>query len=538
MSIFGTPVAGGTGSYGGSTASGTFNTGVGDLLVACVLATYSSWGSLDPTITDTAGNTWTALRTSFVGAQLKWFYSVATHASASNTITAHENGTGTGSAIFYGYYWDFPMTGTPYFDTATSLGSATTSSPAVCPSLFTTGADELIIVIDSDSSRGSTFMAETSPLAFTLDTTIGGGYPGGLGGMHGVFVSPGTVVPAFPFSGPSGQAAAISFRAGAPPAPSTIFGPPASSFTNVYRTAGTMVANPFYTAVGDLIVACLFGQGTGTSTTTVADSAGNTYTACPLQNDAVSGQGFQWFYTTAANASPSNTVTATFSTGFITAFLAMGFPISGVPLFDTSTAARTNDSLVESPAFNTTGIDELVIAAESDVYGGTEVAFTAGTGYTLLGTSGLNYAHNQVQYGTFGGPSTGIASAFTAPGMTAGAVSAIVFKAPLPPPTLASCAPIKGSDAGGGHVTLTGANFIATPTVTFGGVAATNVVYVNGTTVTCVAPAHALGAVDIVIANPDAQSATLPAGFLYVLPPAGGGGSSLGLGLDGAAATE
>jgi hypothetical protein len=108
----------------------------------------------------------------------------------------------------------------------------------------------------------------------------------------------------------------------------------------------------------------------------------------------------------------------------------------------------------------------------------------------------------------------------------------------LPPPTLASCAPVAGSDAGGGHVTLTGANFVATPSVTFGGVAATGIVFINSTTVTCVVPAHAIGAVDIVITNPDANSSTLSAGFLYILPPAGGGGSSLGLGLDGAAATE
>jgi hypothetical protein len=299
-----------------------------------------------------------------------------------------------------------------------------------------------------------------------------------------------------------------------------------------------MVASPFYTAVGDLIVACLFGQGTGGSTTTVADTAGNTYTALPQQNDAVSGQAFQWFYSIAAHAAPSNTVTAAFTAGFITAFLAMGFPVSSVPVFDTSTAARTNDSFVKSPSFAVFGIDELIIAAESDVYGTTETAFTAGAGYTLLPVSGLAYAHNQVQYGVFSSPSSPTASAFTAPGMGAGAVAAVAFRAPFPPPTLASCAPIKGSDLGGAQVTLTGTNFLATPTVTFGGVAATSVVFVNSTTVTCVAPAHAIGAVDIVVTNPDTQNATLSAGFLYILPPAGGGGSSLGLGLNSPASTQ
>jgi hypothetical protein len=73
----------------------------------------------------------------------------------------------------------------------------------------------------------------------------------------------------------------------------------------------------------------------------------------------------------------------------------------------------------------------------------------------------------------------------------------------LNPPTVSSVSPANGGVAGGTGVTITGTNFGGTgafvPVVTFGGVAATNVVVTTGsfTQITCTAPAHAAGAVDV-----------------------------------------
>ena len=50
------------------------------------------------------------------------------------------------------------------------------------------------------------------------------------------------------------------------------------------------------------------------------------------------------------------------------------------------------------------------------------------------------------------------------------------------PPTVSSVSPNSGSTAGGTAVTITGTNFAAGATVTFGGTAATNVVVVSSTT--------------------------------------------------------
>ena len=59
----------------------------------------------------------------------------------------------------------------------------------------------------------------------------------------------------------------------------------------------------------------------------------------------------------------------------------------------------------------------------------------------------------------------------------------------IAPPTVTSVSPNNGPTAGGTAVTITGTNFAAGATVTFGGTAATNVVVVSSTTITATTPA-------------------------------------------------
>jgi hypothetical protein len=86
-----------------------------------------------------------------------------------------------------------------------------------------------------------------------------------------------------------------------------------------------------------------------------------------------------------------------------------------------------------------------------------------------------------------------------------------------PAPTVTGILPTSGSIVGGTVVTISGTGFLANATVKFGGVSATNV-SVTSTSITATAPAHAAGKVDVVVANSDGQSATLPQSFTYVLP--------------------
>ena len=71
-----------------------------------------------------------------------------------------------------------------------------------------------------------------------------------------------------------------------------------------------------------------------------------------------------------------------------------------------------------------------------------------------------------------GGQSGSLASAFTY----------------LAQPTVSSVSPNSGSTVGGTAVTITGTNFAAGATVTFGSAAATGVTVVNGTTITATTP--------------------------------------------------
>jgi hypothetical protein len=82
-------------------------------------------------------------------------------------------------------------------------------------------------------------------------------------------------------------------------------------------------------------------------------------------------------------------------------------------------------------------------------------------------------------------------------------------------PSVTAVSPGWGSVAGGDAVTVTGSGFVAGASVTFGGSAATAVEVTDDSTLTAVTPAHAAGAVDVTVTNPDAESATLSSGFTF-----------------------
>ncbi len=85
-----------------------------------------------------------------------------------------------------------------------------------------------------------------------------------------------------------------------------------------------------------------------------------------------------------------------------------------------------------------------------------------------------------------------------------------------PAPSSISVSPSSGATTGGLAVTVNGLNFTATiNSVTFGGSAATSVVRVSTTQITCHTPAHAAGAVTVAVINNDGQVGSQPAAFTY-----------------------
>lgn len=86
-------------------------------------------------------------------------------------------------------------------------------------------------------------------------------------------------------------------------------------------------------------------------------------------------------------------------------------------------------------------------------------------------------------------------------------------------PAVTGIVPSTGSTAGGTSVTISGTNFVPGATVDIGGSPATSVVFVDPNTLTAVTPAHAVGAVDVVVTNPDTLFGTLANGFTYGAEP-------------------
>src|SRR5215831_8251022 len=98
------------------------------------------------------------------------------------------------------------------------------------------------------------------------------------------------------------------------------------------------------------------------------------------------------------------------------------------------------------------------------------------------------------------------------------------------PPTVKSVTPTAGPSGGGNTITINGTNFVAGASVSFGGVGSGSVTFVSATQLKAVAPAHAVGTVDVTVTTPGGTSAVVAADhYTYdakptvsgISPPAG-----------------
>jgi hypothetical protein len=96
---------------------------------------------------------------------------------------------------------------------------------------------------------------------------------------------------------------------------------------------------------------------------------------------------------------------------------------------------------------------------------------------------------------------------------------ALNCRSALTAPTLQGVSPAQGSTAGGTPLTLTGVDFLGPVAVRVGANLATNVQWVNATTLSATAPAGPAGPAQVTVFNADAQRSVLPGAFTYVAPP-------------------
>jgi IPT/TIG domain len=85
-----------------------------------------------------------------------------------------------------------------------------------------------------------------------------------------------------------------------------------------------------------------------------------------------------------------------------------------------------------------------------------------------------------------------------------------------PGPTFGNIVPAVGPVAGNTPVTITGTGFTGATSVTFGGTAATSFLVVSDFSITAVTPAHATGAVNVVITTPGGGTATGTNAYTFV----------------------
>lgn len=85
--------------------------------------------------------------------------------------------------------------------------------------------------------------------------------------------------------------------------------------------------------------------------------------------------------------------------------------------------------------------------------------------------------------------------------------------------TISNISPKGGPVSGGSNVTITGSGFVNGVSVNIGGNPCTGLSVVNSTTINCVVPSHATGAVTVTVTNPNSQTTSAANFYTYRVPP-------------------
>lgn len=298
-----------------------------------------------------------------------------------------------------------------------------------------------------------------------------------------------------------------------PPASTQISFVQVNSATPQSATSSVTVPLNAAQSAGDLNVVVVGWNDTTATIQSVTDNLGNQYL---LAAGPVKGTGLtQSIYYAQNILGGSNSVMVTFSK-------AATFPdvrvleYSGAETansVDVVASASGNSASANSGSATTTAANDLIFGANTVATGN----LSAGTNFTpriiTSPDSDLAEDMNAATAGSYSATATLVSSgpwvmqmvAFKANGTTSA-------------PTITTISPNSGSINGGTAVTITGTNFVSGATVTFGGTAGTNVTVVSGTSITATTPAHAAGAVNVVVSE-SSGSATLTNGFTYVSSP-------------------
>jgi len=498
----------------------------------------------------TGGDTVTVTGTGFTGATAVSFggtaatsFSVTSPASITATSPA-----GTGTV-------DITVT-TPGGTSATSSADRYTyvAAPAVTSVSPTDGPEAggtMVTLTGTGFTGASAVSFGGSPAAsFTVisDTTITATSPAGTGIVDITVTTPGgtslssaadqfTYIPApavtsvSPESGPTAGGTSVTISGtGFTGASAVTFGAAAAASFTVNSDSSITATSPAGTGTVDVRVT----TPGGTSPASAAD--GYTYaplpavtalspTAGPLAGGttvAITGTGFTGATAVDFGVAPATAFTVN-SDSSITATSPAGTGTVDVRV--TTPGGTSTTSAADQYTYLATPGVTSVSPTAGPAAGATSVTitgtgFTGATAVTFGGTAATGFTADSDTSITATSPAgTGTVDVtVTTPGGTSTTSPADRFTY-IPAPAVTSVAPSSGPAAGGDTVTITGTGFVTGATVTFGGTAATGVTVDSATSITATTPAHAAGAVDVVVTNPDTQAGTLTNGFTYFAAP-------------------
>jgi hypothetical protein len=427
-----------------------------------------------------------------------------------------------------------PNNGPPAGGTVVNItGSHFTGATAVTIG----GAPATGVTVISDSVISATTAAHVAQANVDVDVTT----PYGTGTGAGLYTY-GTPAPSVtsitpPAGGYAGGTAVTITGAHFTGATAVTIGSPVASFTVTDDNHISATTAAHAAGVVDVSVTTAIGTGTGFGM--------YTYTPPPPVIASVSPNNGPTTGFTPITITGSN-FTATKSSGVVLVTVG-GTAATGVTVVNDTTITALTPAGIAGPADvvlsapfgqSTTGTGAFTYT--TPVPGATPAptvtAISPSSGSTNGGTSvtitGTNFVTGSSSVTIGGNPATGVTvvnpTTITAitPAHAAGATDVIVitpngggvgaglYTYVTPTPTVTSISPSSGPVAGGTFVTITGMNFITGgTTVTFGGNAAVGMTVVNSTTITASTPAHAAGAVSVVVTTAGGNISTT---FTYI----------------------
>lgn len=187
-------------------------------------------------------------------------------------------------------------------------------------------------------------------------------------------------------------------------------------------------------------------------------------------------------------------------------------PTTPVPLVGTQKSASASTISFDSLTMPRTNC--MAIQALFDYGHSPANSFTPSAGFAEAFDGVLNsYASVALAYKAFAASGASGTFSNTVGGTGSGIGIALAFQPP-PPATVTSVSPAAGGLSGGTTVTIEGTGFTADCTVDIGGAAATSVVVVSATQITCVTPARTAGAKTVTVTNAGGDG-TLASGYTY-----------------------